>query len=312
MTDLQLAIAIGAAVVVLWVLAFNVREWRRIRGRVAAAAPASDEPMFAVPAERLVESITPSAIAEAVATLAWSAPIPVQRVQQELRGWRHVGSKPICVAWRSGASATFDAQPGDEQVTGLQVGVLLATRSGPLHAMEYSEWQDALGRLARSLGAQLDLPTMADVLSKARALDQQCAALDAQLSLALTSMQILSVAAIGAAAHAAGCEARGEGRFAMGPLHHQRFSVFPGDTGNSVVLLLDVPRTHAPEQAFDEMLTCAQKMAALLPASLTDESGRALVDTDLGLIREQVAKRAEALRAVGIEPGGPVAQRLFL
>ncbi len=312
MTDLQMAIAIGAAVVVLWVIVINLRDWRRVRGRIAAAVPVVDEPMFAVPAERLVESVVPSDIAEAIAVLSWTTPIAVARVQQELRGWRHVGSKPICFAWRSDHGSAFEPQPVENTVSAVQVGVLLATRSGPLHAMEYSEWQETLGRLARQLGAQLELPSMNDVLAKARALDQQCAALDAQLTIALTSPQVLSVAAIAAAAHASGCEARGEGRFAMGPLHHQRFSVFPGDTGNSVVLLLDVPRTHEPELAFEEMLDCGQKMAALLPATLSDESGRTLAEPELRVIREQVLARSQALRSAGIVPGDPVAQRLFL
>ena len=312
MTDLQIAITAGAAIVVLWIIGINIREWRALRQRLSATAVVVDEPMFSVPTERLVEHVVPSTISESIATLRWQTPMAVTRIQQELRGWRHVGSKPIYFAWQRSADEMAVAEAGEGSVVGLQVGVLLATRSGPIHAMEYSEWQEALGRIARSLGAQLDIPSMNDVLSKARQLDQQCAAVDAQLTLAITAAQVLSATAIASAAHAAGLEARGDARFAMGPLHHQRFSVFPGQNGNTIVLLLDAPRTRSPEQAFDEMLECAQRMAALLTADVTDESGRLLTATDIEQIRQQVVQRAQALAQLGITPGESIAQRLFL
>lgn len=312
MTDLQIAITAGAAIVVLWIIGINIREWRALRQRLSTTAVVVDEPLFSVPTERLVEHVVPSPISESIATLRWQTPMAVTRIQQELRGWRHVGSKPIYFAWQRSADEMAVAEAGEGSVVGLQVGVLLATRSGPIHAMEYSEWQEALGRIARSLGAQLDIPSMNDVLSKARQLDQQCAAVDAQLTLAITAAQVLSATAIASAAHAAGLEARGDARFAMGPLHHQRFSVFPGQNGNTIVLLLDAPRTRSPERAFDEMVECAQRMAALLTADVTDESGRLLTATDIEQIRQQVVQRAQALAQLGITPGESIAQRLFL
>lgn len=336
MTDLQLAITVGAVGVVLWVLAANVRDWMSARKRLSPAQHHADEaqsiadralsqaqePSMMEPvlelaslpivAERLVEHVQPSPIAEAIATLRWQTPIAVTQIQQELRGWRHVGSKPVCFAWQSHHEVPFQSDPNGTTITAMQVGLLLATRSGPLHAMEYSEWQDTLSRLAGKLGAQLESPSMNDVLSKARQLDEQCAAVDAQLTIAVTSNQVLSAASIAMAAKACGLENRGDARFAMGPLHHQRFSVFPGDGGQSMVLLLDVPRTHEPVQAFDAMLECAHGMAEALSAVITDEAGRPLSASDIDQIRGQVAQRAQALSALGIVPGEPVAQRLFL
>ncbi len=312
MTDLQIAITAGAAIVVLWIIVVTIRERLALRRRLSTTGVVVDEPMFAVPTERLVEQVVPSPISESIATLHWQTPMTVTRIQQELRGWRHVGSKPIYFAWQRTADEAFEPDPGEGSVVALQVGVLLATRSGPIHAMEYSEWQEALGRIARSLGAQLDLPSMNDVLSKARQLDQQCAAVDAQLALAITAPHVLSASSIASAAHAAGLEARGDARFAMGPLHHQRFSVFPGQNGNTIVLLLDAPRTRSPEQAFDEMVECARRIAALLTADVTDESGRRLSQADIEQIRQQVVQRAQALAQLGIIPGESIAQRLFL
>ena len=105
---------------------------------------------------------------------------------------------------------------------------------------------------------------------------------------------------------------RGELRFGMGPLHQQRFAVFPGDRGMSLVLLLDVPRTQSPQLAFQEMCQTAQTLAAVLSGKVTDEAGRPLQPADLERIEEQIGQRAAQLSDMGIEPGSPIAQRLFL
>lgn len=312
MTDLQWTVVAGAAIVLLGVIVANLREWRQAKKLLRTAAPVTDEPIFSVPAERVLDATLPSEISEAIAVLEWQLPISLQRVQQELRGWRHVASKPLSFGWIARASSLPAAQPEASEVVALQVGILLATRSGPLHAMEYSEWQEQLGRIAGALGARLTIPSMSDVLSRARIVDQQCAEVDAQLTLSVTSHQILSASAISAAAHSAGLESRGEARFAKGPLHHQRFSVFPGDTGSSLTLLLDVPRTTAPMAAFQEMVFTAQTLATVLQAELTDERGRPLAQQDLDQIAAQVSAREQQLISLGITPGSIVAQRLFL
>lgn len=313
MTDLQWAIVAAAAIVLAGVLIANVRESSRTKKTLDRVTPAAqDEPIFSVPSERVLDGVLPSEISEAIAVLQWQQPISAARVQQELRGWRHVGSKPLSFGWisRAGDAPAVEAESPD--VLALQVGLLLATRSGPLHAMEYAEWQEALSRLAGQLAAQLTMPSMSDVLARARAIDQRCAEVDAQLMLLVATDQVLSVAAMSSAAHAAGLESRGEARFAKGPLHHQRFSVFPGDSGNRLMLLLDVPRTTAPLDAFQEMVSTAQTLASLLDAKITDEAGRPLAQRDFDQIAAQVGAKEQQLQELGIAPGSLVAQRLFL
>lgn len=313
MTDLQWTIVAAAAIVLAGVITANVRDSRQARKTLQRAAPAApDEPIFAVPAERVLDGVLPSSISEAIAELRWQQPCSVARIQQELRGWRHVGSKPLSLGWigREGDAPAIEAESPD--VAALQVGILLATRSGPLHAMEFSEWQEGLGRLAGQLAAQLSMPSMSDVLARARTLDQQCSEVDAQLILSVSAQQVLSVSAMSSAAHSAGLESRGEARFAKGPLHHQRFSVFPGDAGNCLMLLLDVPRTALPLEAFQEMVATAQTLASLLDAEVTDEAGRPLAQHDFDQIAAQVSAKEQQLQALGIMPGSTVAQRLFL
>jgi len=312
MTELQWTVVAGATIVLLWVLVANFRDSSRAKKRITQSASVTEEPLLAPPAERIIEGVLPSEISEAIAILEWQLPASVAKLQQELRGWRHVGSKPLAFGWVSRPGEAAKAQPQSQEVFALQVGLLLATRSGPLHAMEYSEWQEQLGRIAGALGARLTVPSMSDVLSKARQVDQRCAEVDAQLTLAVTSVEILSAAKIASAASAAGLEPRGESRFAKGPLHRQRFSVFPGESGVSLILLLDVPRTVAPVEAFREMIATAELLASVLDAQVTDEAGHRLLAQNFEGIAAQVADKEQRLLAMGITPGTPMAQRLFL
>jgi hypothetical protein len=312
MTEMQWTVVAGATIVLLGVLVANFRDWSRAKKRIIQPAAAADEPRLTLASERVIEGALPSTISEAIAILEWQMPASVGKLQQELRGWRHVGSKPLAFGWVSRPGEPAQIQPQTPEVFALQVGLLLATRSGPLHAMEYSEWQEQLGRIAGALGARLTVPSMSDVLSQARQLDQRCAEVDAQLTLAVTSAEILSAAKIASAASAAGLESRGESRFAKGPLHQQRFSVFPGESGASLILLLDVPRTSAPSDAFREMIATAEVLASVLEAQVIDEAGHRLSAQNFEGIAAQVADKEQRLLAMGITPGTPVAQRLFL
>jgi hypothetical protein len=314
MTDLQIAISAAAAIAVTIVIVVNLRERSRAKKRIAQQQVTQivDEPVLAPVVERLSEPVLPSQISESIAELSWPSPCSFLRIQQEIRGWRRVGSKPLSFGWQSVDSDMILAEPRSEDVVRLSIGLLLATRQGPLNAMEYSEWQEVVMKLASTLGAQVSMPSMTETLAKARALDQQCAAVDAQLTIAVTTNEVLSASAITSAAQAAGLEPRGELRFGMGPLHHQRFAVFPGDRGMSLVLLLDVPRTEHPESAFHEMQQAAKTMAAVLSGVITDEAGRPLQSIDLERIEAQIVQKTAQMVAMGVTPGSPVAQRLFL
>ena len=312
MTELQWTVVAGAAIVLLGVVVANFRDWSRAKKRIILPAASIDEPRSTPALERAIEGVLPSEISEAIALLEWQLPASVAKLQQELRGWRHVGSKPLALGWVSRPGEPAQAQPQTSEVVALQVGLLLANRSGPLNAMEYSEWQEQLGRIAGALGARLTVPSMSDVLSQARQLDQRCAEVDAQLTLAVSSGEILSATKIASAASAAGLESRGESRFAKGSQHQQRFSVFPGESGASLILLLDVPRTFAPSDAFREMTATAEVLASVLDAQVTDEAGHRLSARNFEDIAAQVADKEQRLLAMDITPGSPVAQRLFL
>ena len=315
MNELQLTVTVAAGVAIAVVLFFNFRDFRRIRkaSREAPLAPQSEEPIFKGLAQEGPDSPgLPSEISESIATLKWSIPLSVDRIYAAIRGWRRVGSKPIFFGWAD-EEGTLYADPPAAEANRLTVGVLLATRSGPLHAMEYSEWQDQLDRIAKMLGAQLDIPSMGDVLAKARMLDQKCAAIDAQLTLCVKTDSVLSVDLIQSACVQCGLTSRGESRYAeIDGQGRVGFTVFPGDHGDTLTLMLDVPRTYEPTQAFDRMCSVALKLSQILSGQLTDEAMRVLREESISVIRSQVVDKEEGLIAAGITPGSAVALRLFL
>lgn len=313
MTELQIAIVAGAAVVLTWVLIANFRDQRAAKKAIEQrASQVIEEPTIRSASDRDVNADVPVELSEAIARLTWQEPISSNRIETELRGVRRVGSKPLLFGWQCAESESFQSEPSADKTTALQVGVLLATRSGPLHAMEYTEWHELVMKLANVLGAQCQIPEMTDALGKARTLDQQCAAVDAQLSLVVRVNHVLSTDMIVAAAQVAGLEQRGESRFAMGPIQQQLFSVFPGDTGDTLILLLDVPRTRQPRRAFEEMVRVGQVLAVTLSGKLVDESGRTLEQKDYDLIADQVSGKEQQLCLMGVEPGSSIALRLFL
>ncbi len=312
MTDVQWAVLAAAAIALVWVIMVNLRERKRAEKVLPERVPNTQEPQIskALPAQS--DASLPTELADAIATMRWMTPISVYRVSQQIRGWRRVGTKPLAFGWLTAGALV--SEPQGETVDELHVGLLLATRSGPVHAMEFSEWQNTLGQISGALGAQLEVPPMTVVLARARALDQQCAAVDAQLSLCVSVDEVLTVPGIQSAAEYLGLEPRGESRFvALDAITGQpRFTVFPGDTGTTLIFLLDVPRTEAPVLAFQDMRQMAGSLAEFLSGRITDEAGRVLSAEDLQMIEEQVSERSEKLQALGFAPGSVIAQRLFL
>ncbi len=100
----------------------------------------------------------------------------------------------------------------------MRVGVLLANRHGPLNAMEYTEFVNAMQSLAEQLSVLADTPDMMAVLERARDLDDRCASLDAQLGLGVEAPEPLGIADLARLAAQTGCVERGNNRYArLGP-----------------------------------------------------------------------------------------------
>jgi hypothetical protein len=79
----------------------------------------------------------------------------------------------------------------------------------------------------------------------------------------------------------------------------------------AISLLLDVPRTPGTLAQFERMATQARQFAQGLSGSVVDDSGRVLDEASISRIRAQLSSMLKAMRARGIEPGDPIARRIF-
>lgn len=243
-------------------------------------------------------------------------PVPSERVLPLANGFRRVGSKPVVVEGcppmdESGEPAWSGLAPR-QRLARVRVGVLLANRHGPLNAMEYSEFVNGVQKLAEQLDLLGDTPDMNAVLQRARALDESCAALDAQIGLNVEAPDALGLTELARLAHETQCVERGNNRYARLSTHGEViFSLSLADTPTRLSLLLDVPRAPLSAQPWAAMVACARHCAQRLEGRLVDDQGRPLPDVTLERLESQLDERQRALCAAGLEPGSVVALRVF-
>jgi hypothetical protein len=134
---------------------------------------------------------------------------------------------------------------------------------------------------------------MRQALDAARALDKMCAEFDVQVAFHVIRPGLdqasadAAIAQIGEAPYLAGRRADG------------------------VTLILDVPKAIDVARSYEAMTRMARHLAATLGGSVVDDRGNALDDRALAAIEAQLEPMRRQLSDTGIEPGSPLALRLF-
>ncbi len=240
---------------------------------------------------------------------------------------RRVGSKPLAIEGLDAQGGDWEPISADATYSALQVGVLLANRTGALNEIEYSEFVQRVQTLADAIGAIPDAPDMLDVVARARELDAFASAHDAQLALHL--------------------RARGAA-WSLGYLqqHALRHGFVPGaipgrlvlaspDEGAPPVLVLsfdaqaaladqpelaalrdvtlsfDVAQTQASHEPFAAWQASAGALAADMDAVLVDDNGRPFGVESFASVGAELERLYAALAERDLEAGSPAARRLF-
>ena len=247
---------------------------------------------------------------------------------------RRVGSKPVilevgaAVDWPVGGGQAMQPDEYTEEAVAqsedwrapepgrhyqrVRLGVLLANRSGSLNAMEFSDFAAGVQQIADQLNGFVDTPPMHEVLARAKALDELCESLDAQVGLGVQAEEALGVQDLSLLALEADCVERGNNRYArVGDGGEVIFSLALADEQDRLSLLLDVPRAPASLSPWDEMLACARLCAERLGGRLVDDSGASLAEDHLAAIALQIAQRHRALEEAGFPAGSALSLRLF-
>ena len=203
----------------------------------------------------------------------------------------------------------LDAQKGV-----VQVGMVLATRSGFASLIEIEEFLDQSERLMLPYGLSRigPRPDSAQAMARAREVDMLLSRLDGQICFHLKASRLPSWSDVDGIMAALGLQVRGDGHYARldaeGAL---RYVIMPADEGLFLSLLLDLPRVSQPAVVLGQMVEDAQAIAQAFEAELVDDRGMPLLAPAMQMMRAQVGARAEQLQAVGLVPGSLLACRLF-
>ncbi len=259
----------------------------------------------------------------AIITLSFEEPVRGERLAADLPGMRYAGRQRVSL-WGNESYIWAPLDPAKSYDL-VAVAVQLANRSGPINEIEYSEFVAHLQQLAESLGATCDVPEMAESVQRARALDAQCAPLDAQIGITLANprgywsgheieraARELSMGLEGDGAFHA---MRGDGRslftlnnaegagFHINQLHDLRTA--------RLTFLLDVPLVAAELEPYARMCELAQALAQKLDGLLVDDQLRTLTPILLEGIMRQIEPVYARLEAAGVPAGSTRALALF-
>jgi len=283
-------------------------------------------------AERLAARRSPrlDALIDALAPLALDAPVTGDAVLAHLPSSRRAGSKPIYVEGLDTATAEWDPPSPGRRYSSLQAGVQLASRSGALNEIEYSEFVQKVGAFAEALGATPDFPDMLDVVARARELDDLTSPLDAQLMLQLRSKGVAwSVAYIQQCAARHGfVPSVVPGRMVVPspddgapPVlqliidSQAAMAVLGGTPQDALVhdltLALDVPQTPQSAEPYAAWHEAATALADDMEASVVDDQGRPLTLQSFAAISADLQQLYAQLETLDLAAGSPAARRLF-
>ncbi len=273
------------------------------------------------------------ALIDAIVPLALEAPISGELALAHLPPSRRAGSKPFHVEGLDAESGTWEVLAAGRRYGELQAGVQLASRSGPLNDIEYSEFMQKLQAYAEAVGASIDgsnAPDMLEVVARARELDGLAAPLDAQLTVTLRTNSVAwSVSYVQQVAARLGfVPGVVPGRLVLpsGEEGAPPMLVLAVDAQAALAALddepqasairdctlsLDVPQTPASKEPFPAWHLAARKLSDDLDATLGDDQGQPISLQAFAEIGQELDGLYLRLEALDLPAGSPAARRLF-
>lgn len=277
MTDLQIGLLVIGAAAVAGVLVYNRLQERATRRQAERAFGSQHgDVLLDAPPERLEPTLGPSN----ATTTKPAAPAADPRVDYvvEVQGTSAGAIRPDWPALqrRFSRRATLTEGGGKSAHAALQ----MVSRNGVVSEGDLVEFRTQLETLAAAHGGKVSAPPMREALAAAQALDRVCADVDVQIALHVLEPAETSI-------------------------RHEGFSV--GQRADGVTLMLDVPRTPDLSRSYAAMVEAARRLGG----RLVDDNGNSLDERALAAIGVEVESIRNRLVEAGIEPGSPLALRLF-
>jgi len=352
LNSLTVALASLGGIVLAGVVAHGAWQARRagpkraspaVREEPSASAPhdSADSPIgdgndddaatdgVAAPARRISKRLPLQldALIDACATITVDAPVAGDVVLAHLPSKRHVGSKLVIVEGLDSEVGAWEAPAAGRRYGELQAGVQLASRTGALNEIEYSEFVQRMQTFAEAIGASMDPPDMLDVMARARELDAFASQHDAQLAVHLHARGAAwSVGYIQQHARRHGFvpgvvpgrlvyPSAEEGAPPVLTLTYDSQAALADEPDRAAVrdvtLSFDVPQTDAAVEPFKAWQAAAQALAVGMDAAIVDDDDRPLSTPGFEAIGAELGALYTALEARGLAAGSPAARRLF-
>ena len=277
MTDLQIGLLVIGAAAVAGVLIYNRVQERAVRREAQRTFGSRHEDvLLEEPAAR--REPTMGATTPRIAPPSGAAVQPRIDYVVDLQG---VTAAAVRADWAAlehrfaGRTLLLETEAG-----GLRAALQMVNRSGVIGEPELLEFRSRVEALAAAHGASAAAPEIPPALQAARELDRACADVDVQIAL-----HVLGVS--------------------DPPIKEKAFQSAPRPDG--VTLLLDVPRTPELVRSYEAMVRAARQLGG----RIVDDNGNPLDERALSAIGMEVEALQARLVELGIEPGSPLALRLF-
>ncbi len=276
------------------------------------------------------------ALIDAIVPMALESPITAELAIAHLPPSRRAGSKAFAIEGLDADSGNWEAFTPGHRYGELQAGVQLASRSGPLNDIEYSEFVQKVQAFADAVGASPDAPDMLEVVARARELDGLSSPLDAQLTATLRANGVAwSVAYVQQVASKLGFvpgavpgrlvlpgAADGEPPVLVLAVDSQAALASMAEPGDpdadtaatairQCTLVLDVPQTPASAEPFPAWHLAATQLAIDLDATVIDDQGQPISLRAFDAIGQELNQLYGRLAALDLAAGTPAARRLF-
>ena len=359
MSELQIGLIALGVVFILLVLGFNWWQDHRVRRKMQVHFPGSDQdpllgenklgenkprapaapaaaPAFsaarrepgmgagveaAVPADSDADDPQePDPACEVVIDVRFGGPVGGADLSAALIGFHKVGRKPVRVFAETDTQRHRAQLHSDEAYVSVQLAVLLANRSGPLSAIEWSQAWSRAEDLSERFEGTMEGPDQQVVLERAAKLDDACAALDTQVGLTLLLAAPQSMVQIIGTSQSVGFVTDGMRLVWLSEQNQVCFTLLRADgaameTGmgatDRLCLLLDVPCSPADSRAFGRMVDVGRDLAARLGAELVDDHGKPVAQGTETSIDERLQVLFQQLDQAGLTAGGERALRVF-
>ncbi|MES2500751.1 MAG: cell division protein ZipA C-terminal FtsZ-binding domain-containing protein [Pseudomonadota bacterium] len=205
----------------------------------------------------------------------------------------------------------------------------LADRGGPVTKSALNKFQFAVESAGLELNAHVEWQGSGDVLNRAVEIDQFCVEVDQLINVHVAQHEMpIHGTKFRGLVEANGMVLNNDGKFyyISNDPHSTKLPLFCAIDGNNqaftaeslrnnvlkeVIFQLEIPKVPNCEQAFNQMITVAQKLSNSLNARLVDDNQKPLGDLQIEKIRQQLKVIHATMVARGIMPGSPASMRLF-